>query len=422
MNEKITLLEKYNFWGSKSFDLGFKRVMYTDKIIDYTGNRLVKVLVGQRRTGKSYVLRQIAKELIDRGIKPENTLMINREFSDFDFIRSYKDLNELVKLYRKELKVEGKVYLFIDEVQIIEEWEKAVNSFSQDYANDYEVFVSGSNSNMLSSELATLLSGRYVSFEIFPFSYYEFLGITNKNKSRESFVEYLNSGGLPELFRLENAEIKRNYVSAIKDTVLLRDIIQRHNVREPKILEDVFVFLVNNASNLISISNINKFFKSQGRIISYDALSNYISYIESTFMIHRCERYDIKGKDIISGNVKYYTNDLAYKNYLYTGFGYGVGYLVENLVYLELRRHGYDVWVGVLRNKEVDFVAKKNDRLIYVQSAYMLFDDKTILREYSALEAIDDNYEKIVVSLDDVSFPIKNGIKHIKAWELPNIL
>lgn len=422
MDENITLLKKYNLWDSKTFDFGFKRSEYTDKLYDYIGNRLIKVLVGQRRTGKSYILRQVAKQLIDSGENPENILFINREFTDFDFLKTYKDLDELIKLYKKELQPQGKVYIFIDEVQLIEDWEKVVNSYSQDYSEEYELFITGSNSTMLSGELATLLSGRYISLEIFPFSYSEYLGITKQERGRKSYIAYMNSGGLPELFMLPKEELKRNYISAIKDTVLLRDIIQRNNIREPKLLEDIFVFLVNNASNLISISNIVKYFKGQGRKISYDAVSNYIGYIEDTFLVHRCERYDIKGKDVLSGNVKFYINDLAYKNYLFSGFGYGLGYLVENLVYLELRRAGFDVYVGVMRNKEVDFVAKKNDRIIYIQSSYMLLDKSTIEREYSALEAIDDNFEKVVVSLDDIPLPSKDGIKHIRAWEINSLV
>ncbi|URW78777.1 ATP-binding protein [Xiashengella succiniciproducens] len=418
MGDKISLLKRYNLWGSNTLDFGYKRNEYTDKITDYIGNRLIKVLVGQRRSGKSYILRQVAKQLVDSGVKPENTLFINREFTDLDFLKTYKDLDELIKLYKKELKPSGKVYIFIDEIQIIEGWEKVVNSYSQDFSESYELFISGSNSKMLSGELATLLSGRYVSFEVFPFSYTEYVGITEEEKGRQSYIAYMNSGGLPELFMLQKPELKRNYVSAIKDTVLLRDIIQRHNVRDAKLLEDIFVFLVNNASNLISITNIVKYFKGQGRRTSFDAVSTYIGYIEDTFLVHRCDRYDIKGKDTLSGNAKYYINDLAYKNYLYSGYGYGFGYLVENLVYLELRRSGFDVYVGALRNKEVDFVAKKADRVLYLQSTYMLTDETTVEREYSALEAIDDNYEKIVVSLDDLTMPVRGGIKHIQAWEL----
>ena len=422
MDEIITSLKKYNLWDSKAFDFGFKRSEYTDKLSNYVGNRLIKVLVGQRRTGKSYILRQVAKELIDNGVDAKNTLFINREFADFDFLKTYKELDELIKAYKKALQPQGKVYLFIDEIQLIEEWEKVVNSYSQDYTEEYELFITGSNSKMLSGELATLLSGRYVSLEVFPFSYTEFCGIANQEKGKKSYTDYMNTGGLPELFMLPKEELKRNYISAIKDTVLLRDIIQRNNIREPKLLEDIFAYLVNNASNLISITNIVKYFKSQGRKISYDVVSNYIGYIEDAFLIHRCERYDIKGKDILSGNAKFYINDLAYKNYLYSGFGYGFGYLVENLVYLELRRAGFDVYVGILRNREVDFVAKKGDRIVYIQSSYVLTDETTVEREYSALEAIPDNYEKVVVSLDDLTFPLKDGIKHIRAWELTDLL
>lgn len=422
MDENIELLKKYNLWNLNAFDWGYIRNEYTSKIADSTGNRLIKVLVGQRRSGKSYILRQVAKQLIENGVKPENTLFINREFTDFDFLRTFKELDELIKLYKKELKPAGKVYIFIDEIQIIEGWEKVVNSYSQDFSESYELFISGSNSKMLSGELATLLSGRYVSFEIFPFSYSEYLGITGEERNRKSYLEYMNSGGLPELFMLPNQELKRNYVSAIKDTVLLRDIIQRNNIRDPKLLEDIFVFLVNNASNLISVPNIVNYFKGQNRKTSYDAVSNYIGYIEDTFLIHRCDRYDIKGKDTISGNVKFYINDLAYKNYLYPGYGYGLGYLAENLIYLELCRAGFNVYVGALRNREIDFVAKKADRIIYLQSAYILSDEATAEREYSALHAIDDNFEKVVVSLDGIALPLKSGIKHIQAWNLHEIL
>ncbi|MFA7135930.1 MAG: ATP-binding protein, partial [Bacteroidales bacterium] len=287
MDENINLLNRYNLWDSKNFDFGFKRHEYTDKLSGYIGSRLIKVLVGQRRTGKSYILRQIAKQLIDSGINPHNTLFINREFADFDFLKTYKELDKLIKLYKETLQPKGRVYIFIDEIQLIEEWEKVVNSYSQDYSEEYELFITGSNSNMLSGELATLLSGRYISIEIFPFSYAEYCGVTNQKKGKESYISYMNSGGLPELFMLPKEELKRNYISAIKDTVLLRDIIQRYSIREPKMLEDIFTYLVNNVSNLISITNIVKYFKNQGRKVSYDAISNYIKYIEDTFLIHR---------------------------------------------------------------------------------------------------------------------------------------
>ena len=422
MDEKIRLLEKHNLWGNSSFDFGYDRSYYSQNISDCTGNRLIKVLVGQRRSGKSYILRQVAQSLVAKGVNPKNTLFVSREFIDFDFLNNYVELDNLIKLYKSTIKPKGKVYIFIDEVQTIEGWERLVNSYSQDFAEEYEVFISGSNSKMLSGELATLLSGRYVCFEIFPFSYNEYLGINNYEKSKQSYLDYMKDGGLPELFSLNKDELKRNYVSAVKDTVLLRDVIQRYNIREPKMLEDIFVFLVNNASNLISISNIVKYFKGLGRKASYDGVSNYISFIEDTYIIHKCNRYDIKGKDTISGNMKYYSNDLSYKNYLFSGFGYGVGYMLENLVYLELKRAGYNVYTGNIKDKEVDFVAQKGEQTLYVQSAYMLTDDSTIEREYSALEAIDDNYKKIVVTLDDFEFPSRKGIEHVQAWRLSEVL
>jgi predicted AAA+ superfamily ATPase len=422
MEENFKSLEKYNFWQGNVPALGFPRENYTNKIFNYIGNNLVKVLVGQRRVGKSYILRQMANKLIDSGVNPHNLFYINKEFTDFDFINDYKDLELLLKQYRAKLKPEGKVWLFIDEIQNISGWEHFVNSHSQNFVENYGLFISGSNSKMLSGELATLLSGRYVEFEVFPFSFSEYVGITQKETNKQSYIEYMESGSLPELFVLPNEETKRNYISAIKDTVLLRDIIQRHNIKEPKLLEDIFVYLVNNASNLISIPNIVNYFKGNGRKTTYDTLSNYIGYIEDTFLIHRVERYDIRGKEIISGNCKYYINDLSFKNYLYAGFAYGIGYKLENLIYLEFRRAGYEVYVGTWRDKEVDFVAKKGDKQIYIQVAYLLTDEQTIRREYAPLETISDNYEKIVISLDDVSFPSNKGIQHVQAWKFGDML
>lgn len=422
MDDRFLSLEKYNLWGGNAPQVGFIRKNYTDKIFSYAGNRLVKVLVGQRRAGKSYLLRQIALRLVEGGVDKKNIFFVNRELTDFDFLHTYKDLDALFKLYKEQVKPQGKVYLFIDEIQNIEGWEHLVNSYSQDYIDEYELFISGSNSKMLSGELATLLSGRYVNFEIFPLSYMEFVGIVGKDHSKISYVEYLQEGGMPELFQLSGQEVKRNYISALKDTVLLRDIIQRYNIKDTRLLEDVFVFLVNNASNLVSVSNIVNYFKSKGRKTSYDTVSAYIGYIEEAFLIHKAERYNIKGKDTIAGNCKYYINDLCFSNYLYPGFGYGFGYKLENLVYLDLLRAGFDVYTGNVKDKEVDFVAIKGDRVLYVQSTYLLVDEQTIAREYSALEAIEDNYEKLVVSLDDMILPLRAGIKHVQAWKLEEVI
>jgi len=422
VEEKFNSLAKYNFWNGNVPQQGFLRTDYLNAIKSYCHNKLVKVIVGQRRTGKSYILRQIANDLIANGVHPHNIFYLNKEYIDFDFVNQYTDLEQLIKHYQMTLKPQGKIYLFLDEIQNIAQWERLVNSYSQDFTQSYEVFISGSNSKMLSGELATLLSGRYVNFEIFPFSYKEYIGITKQNSNKESYINYMQSGGLPELFVLPNEETKRHYVASVKDTVLLRDVIQRHAIKDPKLLEEIFIYLVNNAANLLSVNNVTNYLKSKGRKTTYDTIANYIGYIEDTFLLHKAERFDIKGKDTIAGNVKYYCNDLAYKNYLYAGFGYGIGYQLENLIYLELRRLGYEVYVGVMPGKEVDFVATKADQKLYVQSAYLLIDEATIKREYTSLEAIKDNYPKIVVSLDDLILPQTNGIIHLQAWKLYDFL
>ena len=422
MDELLQAIERFNFWNNPEFKSGFSRTFYLDKISKYQNNSLVKVLVGQRRSGKSYILRQIAEQLIRSGVSPKNILFINKEFLEFDAIQDYKDLDQLIRHYKAKLKPKGKVYLFIDEIQNIRQWERLVNSYSQDYTESYELFISGSNSKMLSGELSSLLSGRYISFEIFPFSYAEYLGVLNLERGKASFIEYLQTGGLPELFHLPDEESKRHYVSAIKDTVLLRDIIQRQAIKDPKLLEDLFIYLINTSSNLLSINNIANYFKSQGRKTSFDTISNYIGFIEDSFLVHHSERFDIRGKETIAGNAKYYSNDQAYRNYLFGGYGHGTGYQLENIIFIELKRQGFKVYTGVLPQKEVDFVAQRAERVMYVQCAYLLADEATVKREYSALNAISDHYEKWVLSLDDISFPVQNGIRHVQAWQFDEFL
>ena len=422
MDELLQAIERFNFWNNPEFKSGFSRTFYLDKISKYQNNSLVKVLVGQRRSGKSYILRQIAEQLIRSGVSSKNILFINKEFLEFDAIQDYKDLDQLIRHYKAKLKPKGKVYLFIDEIQNIRQWERLVNSYSQDYTESYELFISGSNSKMLSGELSSLLSGRYISFEIFPFSYAEYLGVLNLERGKASFIEYLQTGGLPELFHLPDEESKRHYVSAIKDTVLLRDIIQRQAIKDPKLLEDLFIYLINTSSNLLSINNIANYFKSQGRKTSFDTISNYIGFIEDSFLVHHSERFDIRGKETIAGNAKYYSNDHAYRNYLFGGYGHGSGYQLENIIFIELKRQGFQVYTGVLPQKEVDFVAQRAERVMYVQCAYLLADEATIKREYSALNAISDHYEKWVLSLDDISFPVQNGIRHVQAWQFDEFL
>ena len=418
MNERIEALRPYNLWQGHVIDCGFPRTLYTQSIGQYLNSRVVKVLTGQRRVGKSYILRQTAMHLVQSGVNGNNILLINKELTAFDFLESYRDLVAFIHLYRQELKPEGRIYIFIDEVQDIDGWERAVNSLSQDYTEDYELFITGSNSKMFSGELSTLLSGRYVEFHIFPLSYDEYVSVRKLPVGKQSYVQYMTDGGYPELLHFQSTDVKRNYISSLRDTVLLKDIIRRYTIRDVPLLEDLFAYLVNNASNLLSITNITNFIKSKGRKTSYDTVAAYIGYVEEVYLAHRALRCNIKGRETLSGSCKYYMNDLSFKNYLYAGWGYGVGYLLENLVYIELLRHGYDVYVGSIKGKEVDFMAIKNDRTIYVQVTYLLVDEQTVKREYAPLECIADNYDKWVVSLDDLPLPSRNGIKHIQAWEL----
>ncbi|MCB0541133.1 MAG: ATP-binding protein [Bacteroidetes bacterium] len=419
MNEKINEISKYNLWDGNSFPLGMKRHAYFDKIKDFLGNKLIKVLTGQRRAGKSFLLKQIATYLIENKLNPKNILYINKEFLAFDFIKNYKDLQEIFQLYIKEIKPKGRVYILIDEVQNILEWEKFVNAYAQDFTENVELIITGSNSKLLSGELATLLSGRYIEFEIFPYSYNEYLDITKGKKNRDSYLNFLNTGALPELFNLNSEDSKKQYVASVKDTILLRDIAHRRTIRDIKLLDDIFIYLVNNASNLLSITNIVNYFSSKKRKTSYDTIANYIEYIEETFLIHKCERFNIKGKETIGGNAKFYVNDLAFKNYLFSGFSYGLGYLLENAVYIDLLQKGYTVYTGNINNNEVDFVAQKDDNTIYIQCCYLLENKQTVEREYKAFEKINDNFNKYVISLDEAKLPSNKGILHLQAWNLP---
>lgn len=418
MIEKIPSIERFNFWKNRP-DVGVARPRYLALVQKFHDSRLIHVLVGQRRVGKSYILRQIIQSLIDgeQGVLPEQTLYINKEFSEFDFIKNHADLSEFVQAYMNQLADKQTLYLFIDEVQGIESWEKAVNAFSQDFTKNIRIYITGSNAKLLSGELATHLSGRYVSFLITPFSYDEYVSATQQPNGKQRFLQYLQTGGLPELFRLPDEESKRYYVSAVYDTVILRDIVQRYHIRDVRLLKDIFAFLVNNVGNLLSVNSLVDYFKHQKRKTNYETVAQYLGYLEDAYIIFRCERFQIKGKEILSGQVKYYLNDLSFKNYMYSGFHLGWGHMMENLVYLELITRGYKVYVGQMRGKEVDFVAQKGNETRYLQVAYQISSEETRNREYAPLFTIRDHFEKWVISADDVTLPPLEGIRHALYWE-----
>ena len=419
MEQSFEKIKKYNIWDGKSLNAGYTRKEYLNKISGYVGNRLIKVLVGQRRSGKSYLLRQVIHFLTtEKKIQPGNIFYLNKEYTAFNEVKTASDLEGLFEMYIKQVLPTGKVYIFLDEVQNIDRWETFVNSYSQDFVNDYELFITGSNSNLLSGELASLLSGRYVEFEIMPFSFFETTGFRNLEVNKETFVNYLKTGGLPELLHIEKEEIQRHYVDSLKNTIILRDIVERHSIKDVSLLEDMFKFLTVNIGNLSSISNIINYFKSKQRKTNYETLSSYIDYLTDTFLLQKAERFNLRGKQILGGECKYYLNDLAFKNFLYGFSPSDIGYNLENYVFLHLKRTGYKVTVGVLNNMEIDFVAQKPDKTLYVQVCYLLSSQKVIEREFGNLLLIKDNHEKMVVSMDDVKFSDQEGIKHVRPWEL----
>lgn len=421
MSDFFALIEKYNFWNNP-IKTGCLREQYLRKLLLFKDTRLVKVLVGQRRAGKSFVLRQYIDHLIKNGVPPRNTLYINKEFTDFDCIETYSDLVKVIRDYESRFQIVGRLYVFIDEIQYISEWEKAVNSLSQDFTIDVDLFITGSNSEMLSSELSSLLSGRYVQFHILPFSFDEYCTFLKKEKNRKNYLKFLHEGALPELFHLPNDESKFHYLSSLKDTIILRDIVQRFSIKDTSLLLDIFSYLSNNVSNLFSVNNVVNYFESKKRKTNYETVANYIHYLNQTFIIHRCDRYDIKGKELLGGNVKYYLNDLSFRTYLYSGNALSYGNLLENSVFLELAHFGFEVQVGALRNKEIDFVAYQNGVTLFIQVAFTLSDEKTFNREFDNLMSLKNNHPKIIVTMDELPVKEKDGIYFVPVWELNDFL
>lgn len=423
MQDIFNKIKKFNSWDNKSFNTGFQREFYLKKILKFQGNSLVKVIVGQRRVGKSYLLRQIMNFLREvKNVNPKNIFYLNKEYLAFDAIKTASDLEELFEFYKNELDIDGKIYIFLDEVQNIKEWEKFVNSYSQDFSNEYELFITGSNSTLLSGELATLLSGRYVEFAVFPFDFLEFCQYKNIEMNKANFLTYLKEGSLPEMFNFKDEEIKRHYISSLRNTIIFRDILSRHKVKDMVLMEELFNFICTNIGSLTSLNSLVRYFKSKQKKTSYDTLASYVDYLKDTFIVHEAQRYNLRGKQILGAERKYYLNDVAFKNLLFGFYPEDIGYQLENFVFLELKRRQYNVMVGVLGDKEVDFVGIKANKTVYIQVAYLLKETKTIEREFGNLLKIKDNFEKIVVSLDDTQFSDYQGIKHIKPWELNRIL
>ena len=390
----------------------YERNLYLEKITPYMNKPVIKVITGMRRVGKSYILRLIIKRLEEKGIPKKRILYINKELLEYDFIQNYRDLDEYVKKQFKSVR--GRKYLIVDEVQEIYEWEKAINSFLSE--GHFDIYISGSNARLLSSDIATLISGRYIEIPVFTLSFEEFLLFRSEKKgNRDSeFATYLWAGGFPAIHHFDfNQEVVYQYVSSLYNTILLKDVIKRNNVRNVNLLENVTRYLFDNIGNIFSAKRVSDFVKSQKMRVGIETVQNYIAYILSTFALHKVPRYDIKGKRLLELYEKYYLGDVALRHAL-LGYREGdISGVLENIVYLELKRRGYNVFVGKLENKEIDFIAEKENRKAYFQVTYLLSSSETVDREFSVLRMIKDNYPKYVISLDTVFGSNIDGIHRV---------
>jgi predicted AAA+ superfamily ATPase len=387
-----------------------ERERYLNIIQKYIDKPIIKVLIGMRRVGKSSIIKLLIKKLLKDGIPLENIVYINKESLEFEDIQSYKDLYQYVIDRLKNKK--GKKYIFIDEIQEIENWEKAVASFYSDSVSD--IVISGSNSKILSSELATLLSGRYIEIPIRPLTFKEFLMFRRQRQDIESeFENFLKYGGLPGIHYLDfNDETVFMYLNSILNTVLYKDITQRYKIRDQAVFDRIVKYLFDNIGNITTAKRISDYFKSQKIKVSVDTVLNYISYIESGLLIDRVKKYDIKGKKMLEFNDKIFLNDIGLRNGMIGYRENDINGLLENVVYKELQIKGYEVFIGNIGRLEIDFVAKKQNDTKYIQVCYLLSNNETINREFTGLEEIKDNYEKIVISMDKFFPKDRNGIKH----------
>ena len=388
-----------------------KREGYLKKINPFINKNLIKIIIGQRRIGKSYLILQIIDFLKENGVSKKNILYINKEFYEFDYIKTYINLLDYIKKYFKGIK--SKKYIFIDEIQEINNFEKALRDLQA--SEEYDIYCSGSNAKLLSSEIATILSGRYMEFEIYPLSYTEFLNFHNLTNSTLSFEKYIKYGGLPYLIHLElNDEVVYGYLKSIYNSIVLKDVISRYEIRNVDFFNRLVLFLAEHTGSLFSSKRISDYLKSEKISLSPSVILNYLSYLNSVFFIFQVKRLDIPGKKIFQINEKYYFNDIGIRHSLIGYKELDINKVLENLVFIHLKRLGYDVKIGHLRNGiEIDFVAEKNNSRTYIQTTYIMKDEKTRTRELNSLLEIKDNYKKLLISMDPISSVNYKGIEHI---------
>ena len=378
-----------------------KREIYLEQIRPFIGKDIVKVITGLRRSGKSVLLDLVRDEIGD---------MKHSVYFNFESKKNTEYTNGN-KLYDHVIKMVGdskdKWYLFFDEIQEVEGWEKVINSFRVDF--DADIYITGSNAKLLSGELATLVSGRYVQFVIYPLSFKEFLLLNNG----KSFADYLKLGGMPFLSNIiDNEKAIYLYLEDVYNSVVLKDVVKRNNIRDVDLLERIITFVLTNIGQTFSATSISKYFKSERRKVSTDTVLNYIRACEEAYLFYKLKRQDIKGKKVLEVSEKYFVADHGLREAVYGKHMEDIGQVLENIICLELLRRGYEVTVGTIDCEEIDFIGVRNNEPVYIQVAYLIPDKKTQEREFGNLLKINDNYPKYVVTMDEVNMSQK-GIKHV---------
>lgn len=389
-----------------------KREMYMKRIRPFIGTELIKVMTGIRRCGKSVMLDLIKEELVESGVNPAQFITINFEDLNYAHLQTAKALHD--EITKQAKKIGGMVYLFFDEIQEVEDWEKCINSFR--VTLDCDIYITGSNAKLLSGELSTYLGGRYVEFVIYPFSFAEFLelyrSIEPNESLQKSFQKYLISGGMPYLanIRYEDAPSKL-YLHDLFNSVQLKDIVKRNKIRDVDLLERIIAYVIMNVGTTFSATSLAKFLKNEQRTVAPETILNYIKYCCDAYLFYQVKREDLQGKQILSSNEKYYIADHGIREAVFGGNTRDINLILENIVYLELLRRNYKVTVGKTGDKEIDFVCNRQDEKLYVQVCYLLASEETVQREFGVYDSVRDNYPKYVVSLDEFDMS-RNGIKH----------
>ena len=392
-----------------------KRNEYIEKIVPFIDKDVIKVLTGIRRSGKSVMLKLLMEELKNRGINENQFIYINFENLKYRNLKNYERLYDFI-LNKVDDKYKS-YYIFLDEIQEVEEWERCVNSLRVDEDFNFDIYITGSNAKLLSGELSTYLAGRYIEFIVYPFSFKEFFEIIQEKnqeiKVKEAFQKYVKFGGMPFLHNLDyNFEASMQYLQDLYASIILKDITQRNNIRDTDLLERVINYVIMNIGNTFSATSISKFFKNENRKVAIETILNYIKACEEAFLIYRVARNDLLGKKILNVNEKYYIADHGIREAIMENNQKNINQVLENIVYFEMLRRGYNIKIGKVDNFEVDFVCKKNDETIYIQVSYLLASEDTKEREFSVLENIKDNYPKYVLSMDEFDMS-RNGIKHV---------